>query len=47
MKVMWGNPTPFHLANSIEKIFRKDKYWQKLLKKISKEQRYMILKEKR
>ena len=32
---MLGNPTLFHRAISIEKkILRKDKYWQKPLKKI-------------
>ena len=29
---MRGNPTILHRVMSIEKIFRKDKYWQKLLK---------------
>ena len=30
---MWGNPTLFDRAKSIEKFLRKDKYRQKLLKK--------------
>ena len=30
---MRGNPTILHRVMSIEKIFRKDEYWQKLLKK--------------
>ena len=30
---MRGNPKILHRVMSIEKIFRKDKYWQKLLKK--------------
>ena len=33
---MWGNPTLFKRAKSIEKILRKHKYWQKLLKNILK-----------
>ena len=30
---MCGNPTFLHRAKSIEKISKKDKYWQNLLKK--------------
>ena len=37
---MWGNPTLFHRANSFEKILRKYKYWQKLLKEISRKGKY-------
>ena len=30
---MWGNPTLFHRAKSIEKILRKEKYCQKPVEK--------------
>ena len=30
---MWGNPTLFHRAKSIEKMLRKDKYWLNQLRK--------------
>ena len=33
---IWGNPTLFHWAKSIEKIFRKNKKCQKLLTEKSK-----------
>ena len=37
---MRGNPTLFHRAKSIEKISTKDKYWQKLLKKVLRKGEY-------
>ena len=37
---MWDNPTPSQRAKSIEKILRKDKQWQKLLKKMLRKGKY-------
>ena len=37
---MWGNPTLFHRANLWKKIWRKDKYWLKLLTKILRKGKY-------
>ena len=35
---MWGSL--FHRAKSIEKLLRKDKYWQKLLEKKLRKRKY-------
>ena len=31
---MWGNPTLFQRAKSIEKILRGDKYWHNQMRKL-------------
>ena len=33
IKVMWGNPIPFHQAKSIERNIKKNKYLHNQLKK--------------